>query len=75
MHTVEAMMMTIMAIAMFAMALAMLFVLYYVSLILLVVTAALSVVGMGYFSWKTAKCMCGTGCEHCLKEGKDTCHS
>jgi len=76
MHTVEALMMTIMAVAMLTMSLAMLFVLFYVSLALLVATAVLSVAGMTYFSWKTVKCMCGTGCEHCLKDGnKDSCHS
>lgn len=75
MHTVEAIMMTIMAIAMFTMGMSMLIVHYYFGIALLVSTVIMSAIGIGYFSWKTAKCMCGTGCEHCNRDNKnDVCH-
>ncbi|HXX05646.1 MAG TPA: hypothetical protein VEJ68_02375 [Candidatus Bathyarchaeia archaeon] len=75
MHTFEAIMMTVMAVAMFTMALSMLVIHFYWALFLLVSTVAMSVVGVGYFSWKTAKCMCGTGCEHCNRDkNNDSCH-
>jgi multisubunit Na+/H+ antiporter MnhC subunit len=75
MHTVEAIMMTVMAIAMFTMGMSMLIVHYYIGIALLVATVAMSAVGIGYFAWKTAKCMCGTGCEHCnMNDKNDSCH-
>jgi uncharacterized membrane protein YqjE len=70
MHTVEAIMMTVMSASMLTMALSMLIVHYYWILMLLIVTAVLSVVGTSYFSWKTVKCLCGTGCEHCNEKKK-----
>ena len=76
MHTVEAIMMTAMTVAMFIMALSMLVIHYYWSIGFLVITAVLSVIGMSYFSWKTVKCICGTGCEHCNEKNKmndDSC--
>jgi len=70
MHTFEAAMMTVMAIAMFTMSLSMLVIHYYWGLVLLVTTVVLSTIGMTYFSWKTVKCVCGTGCEHCNEKKK-----
>jgi multisubunit Na+/H+ antiporter MnhC subunit len=74
MHTVEAIMMTIMAISMFVMGMSMLIVHYYLGIALLISTVVMSAVGIGYFSWKTAKCVRGTGCEHCNMNNKnDSC--
>ena len=75
MHTIEAIMMTVMAVSMLAMAMSMLVIHYYWGIALLVSTAVLSAIGVAYFSWKSIKCMCGTGCEHCNRDNnKDSCH-